>query len=42
LIIQVDPTQLKPGDKVIEINDYDQDGCHCDVIVTVEREEGTL
>jgi len=36
-VIEIDPTRLEEGDIVIGINDYDQDGCHCDVLVTVER-----
>jgi len=38
--IEVDPTNLKPGDVVVELNEWDDDhGCHCDVLVTVERGE---
>ena len=36
--IEVDPTELRPGDVVLELNDHDISGCHCDVRVTVERE----
>lgn len=36
--IKVDPTDLLPGDVVVWINDHDLDGCHYDVVVTVDRE----
>jgi hypothetical protein len=35
--IEVDPTDLQPGDLVVRLNDYDPAGCHCDVLVTVVR-----
>ena len=35
--VQVDPTDLLPGDIVVELNDHDISGCHCDVLVTVVR-----
>lgn len=37
ILIKVDPTNLKRGDEVVEINDFEEDGCHCDVVVTVWR-----
>lgn len=37
--ISVDPTALQPGDVVITLNDHDLSGCHCDVVVTVDRPE---
>lgn len=36
-IMKIDPTQLEEGDVVIEINEHEPDGCHCDVLVTVKR-----
>jgi len=36
--IEVDPTELLPGDVVLELNEHEESGCHCDVRVTVERE----
>lgn len=38
-IIKVDPTNLKPGDIVVGLEDFEEDGCHCDVVVTVKRYE---
>ncbi len=35
--LEVDPTDLLPGDVVVELNERDLDGCHCDVRVTVVR-----
>ena len=35
--IEVDPTELLPGDVVTAISDHDESGCHCDVRVTVRR-----
>ena len=35
--VQVDPTELRPGDIVVRLNDHEESGCHCDVLVTVER-----
>lgn len=35
--IEVDPTELLPNDVVVRLSDYDGDGCHCDVRVTVKR-----
>lgn len=37
MIIEVDPTELKPGDCVISLSDHEESGCHCDVRVTVSR-----
>lgn len=36
-IIEVDPTELLPGDVVVKLGDHEISGCHCDVRVTVER-----
>ena len=33
----IDPTELEPGDIVVALNDHDESGCHCDVVVTVDR-----
>jgi hypothetical protein len=38
--IEVDPTELLPGDIIVTLNDHELSGCHCDVRVTVERPEG--
>lgn len=38
LRVEVDPTDLLPGDVVLQLNDHDLSGCHCDVLVLVERE----
>jgi len=35
--ITIDPTELQPGDIVVALNEHDLSGCHCDVVVTVER-----
>lgn len=35
--IEIDPTELQPGDVVVKLNDHDLAGCHCDVRVTVRR-----
>lgn len=35
--IEVDPTRLQAGDVVVSLNEYEQDNCHCDVLVTVDR-----
>lgn len=35
--VGVDPTELLPGDVVVAINDHEESGCHCDVVVTVRR-----
>ena len=37
-VIEVDPTELLPGDIVISLSDHEISGCHCDVRVTIERE----
>ena len=37
--IEVDPTDLKPGEVVVKLNDHELSGCHCDVLVTVERSD---
>lgn len=37
ITIEVDPTELQPGDVVVVLNEHDEAGCHCDVRVTVER-----
>lgn len=39
-IIEVDPTELLPGDVVVKLGDHDLAGCHCDVRVTVLRGTG--
>lgn len=36
--ITIDPAELKPGDIVVAVNDHDISGCHCDVLVTVDRD----
>lgn len=36
-LLEVDPTELRPGDVVIFISDHDIAGCHCDVRVTIRR-----
>lgn len=36
-VMEVDPTQLLPGDVVVSLNEHEEDGCHCDVLVTVRR-----
>jgi Bacterial regulatory proteins, lacI family len=38
-IRHVDPTELLPGDVVVELGEHDEGGCHCDVVVTVLRQE---
>lgn len=38
MIIEIDPTGLASGDVVVQVNDHDISGCHCDVRVTVSRE----
>lgn len=35
--IEVDPTEMLPGDVVVTLNDHEECGCHCDVRVTVRR-----
>lgn len=35
--VEVDPTELLPGDVVVTLSDHDEGGCHCDVRVTVRR-----
>jgi hypothetical protein len=35
--LTVDPAELRSGDVVIELSDHDVTGCHCDVLVTIER-----
>jgi len=37
-IITVDPTDLEPGDVIIRLEDHEEAGCHCDVLVTVRRD----
>jgi hypothetical protein len=37
--MEVDPTELKPGDVVLSLSDHDIAGCHCDVRVTIVRGE---
>jgi hypothetical protein len=36
-VVEVDPTELLPGDVVVKLGDHDLAGCHCDVRVTVLR-----
>lgn len=37
--VEVDPTELLPGDIVSALTEHDEEGCHCDVRVIVYREE---
>jgi hypothetical protein len=39
-LIEVDPTELLPGDVVVAVSDHDISGCHCDVRLTVKRGTG--
>jgi hypothetical protein len=36
--LEVDPTDLQPGDVVVRLFDHDISGCHCDVRVLIERQ----
>lgn len=36
-ITTVDPTELLPGDTVLGLSEHEEDGCHCDVRVTIRR-----
>lgn len=36
--LEVDPTELLPGDIVLYLNEHEESGCHCDVRVTVRRQ----
>ena len=40
--IEVDPTELLPGDVVISLSEHELSGCHCDVRVLVCRPEVVL
>lgn len=35
--IEIDPTDLRPGDIVVGLGEHEISGCHCDVRVTVDR-----
>ncbi len=35
--IEIDPTDLRPGDIVVELGEHEISGCHCDVRVAVMR-----
>jgi hypothetical protein len=35
--MDVDPTELEPGDIVLGTRDFEEDGCHCDVVINIKR-----
>lgn len=35
--MEVDPTELLPGDVVVSLSEHDEGGCHCDVRVKIRR-----
>jgi hypothetical protein len=37
MTLTIDPTDLLPGDVIIRVEDHDDSGCHCDVLLTVDR-----
>jgi hypothetical protein len=38
LQIEIDPTELEPGDVIVRVLEHDLAGCHCDVRLEVRRE----